>query len=68
MRNDIGKRRWDEWDRMVKASKSAEDDDRSFFDDGAIIQADKKIKSLRSKLQDRDRENKRLRAALDNLG
>ena len=47
---------------MVKASKDAEEDFNDFMDDNAIIQADRKIKSLRSKLKASQDEVSRLKS------
>lgn len=62
MRTDRGKNIWDRWDEMVKASKDAEEDFNDFMDDNAIIQADRKIKSLQSKLKASQDEVEKLQA------
>ena len=67
MRTDRGQKIWDRWDVMVKASKDAEEDFNDFMDDNAIIQADRKIKSLRSKLKASQDECEELKKMQDHL-
>ena len=61
MSGNQGREFWVNWDRMVKESKAQEENFHDMPDDNSIILADRKLKSLRSKLKDRDAEVMRLR-------
>lgn len=52
--------RVEKWDEMVKQAEEAHEDFNDMPDDNAIIWADKKLKSLRSKYQNSVMANKEL--------
>ena len=58
------KREWNRWNEMVLISTHAVEDFNDFADDRAVIQADKKIQSLVSKLKANEAECERLKKAL----
>ena len=61
MSGNQGREFWKNWDIMVKEAKRLEEDFNDMPDDNSIILADRKIKSLRSKLKDRVAEVTKLR-------
>ena len=50
------KKEWRKWNEMVSNSLNAIEDFRDFADDRAIVRADKKIQSLRSKKYNLERQ------------
>ena len=50
------KKEWRKWNEMVLNSLNAIEDFRDFADDRAIVRADKKIQSLRSKKYNLERQ------------
>lgn len=58
------KKEWEKWSEMVKDSKDADDRFYNMPDDDAILQADKKIKSLYSKNYNLEQENAELEKKL----
>lgn len=58
------KKEWRKWNEMVLNSLNAIEDFRDFADDVAIVRADKKIQSLRSKKYNLERQLEEAREAL----
>ena len=74
MSNYRDKKEWNKWNEMVLASEHSIEDFHDFADDIAIVRADKKIQSLRSKnlvqqtqLAEKDAEIQRLKGMLSDV-
>lgn len=61
------KKEWNKWNEMVLASEHAKEDFNDFADDRAVIQADKKIQSLLSKIIPSNANWKKYRKRTHNL-